>query len=359
MITVASVPYAHVYVRHLEPTSITAAGVDDRVMRLPDPTPAGATMDGQWWPPRLLENDWLLAHINSFDVLHVHFGFETFTPSDLQAVVRTLRAFDKPLVLTVHDLHNPHFADDRLHLSQLDVLVRAAHTVITLTSGAAAVIAERWGVSAVVIPHPHVVPLNLLNRPRPQADTFVVGLHAKNLRANLDPLALMDTLVEAVRRLPDAMVRLDIDDVVFDHFSHWHSPTIGAKLCDYATFPEVDIRVHPRFDDTELWTYLSSIDVSVLPYRFGTHSGWLEACHDLGTTVIAPTCGFYDQQHPCATFGFGIDEFDPTSLIAAVIGAHDARTATVAATRADRTTQRDEVAAAHHIVYERAISDAR
>ena len=34
--------------------------------------------------------------------------------------------------------------------------------------------------------------------------------------------------------------------------------------------------------DDELWDYLQSLDVSVLPYRFGTHSGWLEACHDLG-----------------------------------------------------------------------------
>ena len=37
---------------------------------------------------------------------------------------------------------------------------------------------------------------------------------------------------------------------------------------------------------------------SVLPYRFGTHSGWLEACYDLGTAVVAPTCGFYAEQQP-------------------------------------------------------------
>ena len=44
--------------------------------------------------------------------------------------------------------------------------------------------------------------------------------------------------------------------------------------------------------------------MSVLPYRFGTHSGWLEACFDLGTAVIAPSCGFYRQQHPCGEFDF-------------------------------------------------------
>ena len=46
----------------------------------------------------------------------------------------------------------------------------------------------------------------------------------------------------------------------------------------------------------------TAIDVSVLPYRFGTHSGWLEACFDLGTAVVAPSCGFYAQQRPCVIY---------------------------------------------------------
>ena len=45
----------------------------------------------------------------------------------------------------------------------------------------------------------------------------------------------------------------------------------------------------------------------MLPYRFGTHSGWLEACFDLGTAVIAPSCGFYGQQHPCGVFTYTVD----------------------------------------------------
>ena len=45
------------------------------------------------------------------------------------------------------------------------------------------------------------------------------------------------------------------------------------------------------FTDDELWDYLSSLDLCVLPYRFGTHSGWLEACVDLGTGVLVPNVG--------------------------------------------------------------------
>ncbi len=358
MITVASVPSAHVYVDHLA-TATTSDDPSTRVVRPPDPTPVAASTAGQWWPPRVLDNDWLRLHTDDFDLVHIHFGFETFAPDELAAVVGTLRASATPLVLTVHDLHNPHIRDNRAHLSQLDVLVPAAHTVITLTPGAAEAIAARWGVRARVLPHPHVVALTQLDRPRPHTDGYVVGVHAKNLRSNLDPLTLMDTLVEAVRQIPEATLRLDIDSDVFDQFSHWHSPTVGAKLCDYATYDEVDIRVHPRFEDEQLWTYLTSVDASVLPYRFGTHSGWLEACHDLGTAVVAPTCGFYGQQHPCATYEFGLDTFVPSTLIDAVARTYDTRSTVARATRAVRAAERDVIAAAHLDIYRGALGDVR
>ena len=41
---------------------------------------------------------------------------------------------------------------------------------------------------------------------------------------------------------------------------------------------------------------LQQLHVCVLPHRFGTHSGWLEACRDVGTAVVAPSCGFYAEQ---------------------------------------------------------------
>jgi hypothetical protein len=42
--------------------------------------------------------------------------------------------------------------------------------------------------------------------------------------------------------------------------------------------PGVTVSVHDRFSDAELWKYLSSLSISILPYRLGTHSGWAEAC---------------------------------------------------------------------------------
>jgi hypothetical protein len=81
-----------------------------------------------------------------------------------------------------------------------------------------------------------------------------------------------------------------------------HSPDLAQCLRDLAARGRIDLRVHDFFTDPELWDYLGSLDVSVLPYRFGTHSGWLEACFDLGTTVLAPDCGYYAEQRPCVTY---------------------------------------------------------
>lgn len=352
MITVASVPTAHRYVEHLD-----AVGTQS-VVRVPDPVPADADPGkepGRWWPPRWLEPTWLRAHIDTVDLLHVHFGFDSIPPERLRDVVRVLRAAGKPLVLTVHDLHNPHFADNTIHLQHLDILVPEADEVVTLTASAAGVIEQRWATHATVVPHPHVAPLDAIGAPPASSDEFVIGVHAKSLRANLDPLAVMDTVVAAAAQCSGARVQLDIDDNLFDNP---HQQRAGAALLDYGPSHGVDVRVHPRFDDGELWRYMADLDVSVLPYRFGTHSGWLEACHDLGTAVIAPDCGYFADQKPCYTYEFGVDRFAPDSLTAAVHHAYGNRNAVSAATRDDRERERVVIAELHDSIYARALSRA-
>ena len=88
----------------------------------------------------------------------------------------------------------------------------------------------------------------------------------------------------------------------------------------------------------------------MLPYRFGTHSGWLEACRDLGTTVIAPTCGFYAEQGPVLSYVMDEGRFEPATLWDAVTAAHDRRPP-FGATVPERRRQRAQVAAAHEQLY--------
>ncbi|WP_197381154.1 glycosyltransferase [Mycolicibacterium mengxianglii] len=347
---VASVPASHVYVRHLG--DLDGA---DGVVRLPDPVPAdGRTVPGGWWPPLMLEPGWVTDNHHRFDVFHVHFGFDAISPQALAEVMQELKMHNKPLVYTVHDLRNPHHHEPVAHRERQDVLVAAASALITLTSGAAQVISQQWGRSATVLPHPHVLDSGRMETPRRQPEPFVVALHVKSRRANMDPLPVLDTLAEAVAGLPGAVLQINVHDEVFEPGNHWYAPEFGAALLDYGSLPHVRVHVLPYFTEDELWDYLSSVRVSVLPYRFGTHSGWLEACYDLGTEVIAPSCGFYREQRPCGEYGFAEDGFDPDSLHRAVAKAHFRWAAGQPAPRAtwsQRRAERAVLGRAHREIY--------
>ncbi|MFJ6694824.1 glycosyltransferase [Streptomyces sp. NPDC091272] len=347
VIRVASVPAGHVYVRHC-----SDGQGSDGVVRLPDPRPNGAPSTSQrWWPPVMLDPEWVHAHHGDFDVFHLHFGFDAQSPQQLESLVRALRQYRKPLVYTVHDLRNPHQPDPAPHNAALDVLVPAADHLVTLTPGAAAEIARRWGRTSTVLPHPHVVEEPRLSRARPRHDGFRVGVHAKSLRPNMALLPVVRTLADTVADLPGAELRVNVHREVGDPDAHAYAPDVLAQLRSLADAGRLRLKVHDYFDDDQLWDYLASLDLSVLPYLFGTHSGWLEACHDLGTAVAAPTCGYYAEQRPCLSYGHtGRDGLHEGSLRAAVREAYRTRPQWRAAAQ-DRAAERAAVAAAHRTIY--------
>lgn len=352
--TVQMVPADHPYCRHIMPQD----GPQDLTL-LPDPPVPGAG-PGQWWPPRALDAAWLRDQ--QPDVLHVHFGFDSFTPDELRDAVRALEAAGTALVLTVHDLHNPHFTDRQRHLDQLDVLVPAALEIVTLTPGAAAEILQRWQRHATVLPHPHIVPLDRLpgdarrdSSPLQAGQEVVIGLHAKDLRANVDPFAPLPGLAEAVRRLAArgvrATVRVDVRENPQD-------PAALPRLRAACTEHGFTLWEHGRLEDEALYADLLSLDVTVLPYAFGTHSGWLEMCRDLGVPLAVPTVGYFADQATSA----GLATFTPgddAALADAVLALLERRQQIQPESREARRAQRQWIAAEHGRLYARALALAR
>jgi beta-1,4-mannosyltransferase len=350
LIRVASVPSRHVYVRHLVHPDEVSDGV--RVERLEDPPPDRRTPTGApWWPPPMLEPSWVEATHREFDVFHVQFGFDARSPEELAGLVRTLRRHDKPLVYTVHDLRNPHHLDRSDHDAQLDVLIPAADALVTLTEGAADEVERRWDRRPLVLPHPHVVDTTTMDRLHAagrRPGPFRFGLHLKSLRASMAPHDVLPVLARAVGDLPDAVLQVNVHRDVVEAGGEHHEPALVALLRDLDG--TVDVRVHDYFDDDGLFDHLASLDVSVLPYRFGTHSGWLEACRDLGTAVIVPSCGYYAEQSPAHVYRLDEAAFHGESLASAVHAAHrQGPIAPVAVST--RLEQRRMVAAAHHRLY--------
>jgi hypothetical protein len=209
-----------------------------------------------------------------------------------------------------------------------------------------------------VLPHPHVVDLDRPRPPRTAGPSFVVGVHAKSVRASMDPLPVIRALAGIVAALPGARLRVDIHHDVFDPDGLRHDRDLAGYLTDAAARSEIDLRVHDCFTDEQLWAYLENLDVSVLPYRFGTHSGWLEACYDLGTTVIAPTCGYFRQQRPCLSYRHDESGFDARSLQDAVRDAYERRPQWQSRP-GDRLRERQAIAAEHRRLYERLLRMSR
>jgi glycosyltransferase involved in cell wall biosynthesis len=374
VIRVASVPASHVYVRHIapiggdvaQPGGPTAAARDGgvRVVRLADPDPDDPTRSAEqrWWPPIMLDAAWVSAHAEEFDIFHLQFGFDARTPDELRALVAALRAHDKPFVYTVHDLRNPHHANRAEHDAQLDVLVPAADAVITLTDGAAYEIKRRWARRAIVLSHPHVVDFETMrrvqharldeqrDRARHDDAEYRIGLHLKSLRANMNPVPVIGALLDTVDGLPGAVLQIDGHRDVLEPGSARYDDELAQLLRRAADAGRVDLRIHDYFDDAQLWQYLSSLDLSVLPYRFGTHSGWLEACRDLGTAVLAPNCGYYRDQAPVMLYLQDDDGLDADSLGCAVARAYYERPL-FSITVDERRRQRDAVSDAHAALY--------
>ena len=256
--------------------------------------PAQLPTGDRWHPHPGLEADWIRAHAGEFDIVHLHFGFEHRSLAQIRDFIRACADTRVALVVTVHDLANPHLSDQRAHRDRLRALTAAAAAVFTLTSGAAAELAADYGISAEVIAHPPIVPaaqaaqvMSASGRRGRSAAVFL-----KDLRTNVvaDPAFYLS--------LASGLHRSGAWLEVWAHRSSAAHPTVTAlqAAADSGAAPGLDLHLTDRLPDAVLYRVLSGCAVSVLPYAHGTHSGWLEMCRDLGLSVIAPDCGHYAGQ---------------------------------------------------------------
>ena len=395
-------PSDHPYIRHLSlpstqnegpaPLPLQSNQQSDQhgtVVRLPDPPVRHADGQTRWWPPAMLDPTWLRHHADDFDVLHIHFGFESFAPEQLSEVCTTAHALGKGIVVTVHDLHNPHIADARVQLDRLDALIPAADEVLTLTRGAAAEISARWGRQAHVLPHPHIVDLADLDSAdepagsshlkaadaaQPAADFSTehparVSVHLKSLRANSDAAGAL----EALALLPPwARGVVTIHRALLDPNDPGHPREILTRARELEHQGRIDLIAHEPMSDADLHAHLRSMDASFLPYRWGTHSGWLEMCHDLGVRAVAAQVGYYAEQHNPTMYDLtypshltaqeaqarGLGRINPASAASALVRALRSPRPKPA-TRKKRFAERVDLATAHERLYASAVRAAR
>jgi hypothetical protein len=313
-----------------------------------DPYVDAVLPDGIWrvrpsGPAALwLDTDHLAAHAGEIDVLHLHVGYGHLSGTDLGRWSEAVRRLGVPLVVTVHQLHDPVPETRERHEANLAAVLADAEVVLTLTPGAADEIADRFGRTAIVVAHPSVA------QPVP-------GLGADRGRVGLVLAA-----PSPGRCGPEPLIRAALSGAVSG----------GGRLCVLVE-PGADVPLvralaaEHRIEVVEArpggatWAAeLQQLHVAVLPECGGTHSRDLEICRDVGTRVVAPGAGRFDEQwSDVVTYGDdGDGALDPVSLTAAVAAAL-ARPAPRPADRAWRAEQRAAVQRVHAQVYTQVASD--
>lgn len=294
-----------------------------------------------WEPDPLLTDDGLATLRDELDVVHVHFGYDHVDEAALAVWLAELHRAGVPLVVTVHDLRNPHHPTRGRHDRQLRLLLGHAARALTLTAAAADECAGRFGRRPEVVPHP-----TLLSTPLPPPGSAVdareVLLPLKALRGNVrEPLALVGAAA-AGAAATGGRLRVLVEPATLER----------PELAGLGDLAAVSLDVTPRLPHDDLVARVGRAHAVVLPYRFGTHSGWVELARDTGTAVVAPDCGHYGAQWD-AVHLYGNNEaagLDAASL-------HDAVAAALAAPRPDpagrraREAERDLVRATHDQLY--------
>ncbi|MFZ8755822.1 glycosyltransferase [Microbacterium sp. HMH0099] len=329
-----------------------------RVALLADPPPPGAE-PGQWWPPQVLLPSWLEAHAAGIDLVHLHFGLESYSPEELSAAVATMRRLGLPLVYTVHDLENPQLETQEAHRAALDVVIGAADELISLTPTVDAEVRRVFHRATTVLPHP-----TLLAEEAPTGTARRVtriGVHLRDLRPNIDGVGTTATLVRAIADLRAQGAH--VEGVVRMNEKVRDADAAASIELLVADTEGVAVERGPRLGDAELSAWLADLDACLLPYRHGTQSGWAELCYDLAVPVVGTRVGHMAAQHPEDYHAFAVG--DPLSLERAIIDAiapawstpgSPRRAAEVARRRDERREELDAVRDAHVALYRRALA---
>lgn len=302
---VLCVPSRHPYIQ---------AVLDPRdVRQMPEQEGAVPEETAAWHPSPVLDPRWIREHAHRFDIVHVHFGFETRDPRTIEAFCRQVRACSRILVVTVHDLSNPQLPAEHQEgfLACLDALVRHADQVLTLTPTAAAEIERRWGRRAVVVEHPPLLlgpsaddarPVPAIARGGESEDPgrgpARLGVLLKDARPSLD-LEAVAILAEVLgeRSASDGPgARLEI--LHHGRFRAGREEAVAALFARLVDRPAALLRRTERLDDAALEDWLRGLDALVLPYGHGTHSGLLELACDLGVPVLVSDRGHFAAQRP-------------------------------------------------------------
>lgn len=266
--------------------------------------------------------------ISDVDVAHVHLGHDFPSVGVVERAMASLASSGVPVLLTVHDIDHPSDLEDPQLFEHVGALVTTAARVVTLTEEGALRLLERWDVAAAVVPHPRLLDESEISTAVRAANHLrgggqrgdgqpgsgqgpVVGVLLERMGENIEGPKLLDKLAPVPTGRQDAELRILVESRSWQEAvgeePGTHGDPLVSELAGEGDWRSVRLVTYEALDLGPLLPELAALDVCVLPYRFASHSTWLELCRDLGVAAVFPDLGFLAGQwfsgHDPAQFG--------------------------------------------------------
>ncbi|OHA34614.1 MAG: hypothetical protein A3A22_02045, partial [Candidatus Taylorbacteria bacterium RIFCSPLOWO2_01_FULL_45_34b] len=244
---------------------------------------------------------WMLEHErhaefwSSFEVCHIHYGFEFERLEIVQKALSLLKQRGKPFVFTCHEICSVHGVSPERYDEYLRLILDNASEVMTLTDVAKQSLQAKYqNVSDVaVVPHGYVVlPEEFRSERKETAPSVPEVLLFGALRSNRDTAA--------------TIVNLSLNTALKCRIAWVTRPFTHQQLAELSVLrtalelvkgnPRVQLELTLPLTDDEVAARVGATDVLLLPYLSGSHSGQLELSFDCGVLPVTTDVGFLSSQ---------------------------------------------------------------
>ena len=242
---------------------------------------------------------WLKQNVNnivfweSFDVAHLHFGFEFESLELVKEVLALIRSKAKAIVYTYHEPCSVHGTPQKSYDEYIKTILNVSCEITTMTSAAKTYLEDSYSKFGVtVIPHGYVS--------IPDDNNFASVGHKINM-----PEIILFGALRSNRDIPTTLInlafaklgcRITLITRPFSNQQLKDSAVLQTMIASVSQNPLVSIELVLPMTDEEVNRRLSEADILALPYLFGGHSGQIEHAFDCGLLPLITDVGFAHAQ---------------------------------------------------------------
>lgn len=277
-----------------------------KVLHMPCNTPyvkklhlpkAISIINGDYLIPNEITYQWILDHHDdtefwrSFDVTHMHYGFE-FEPIEIvKSALALFKKNDKPIVYTFHEMASVHGISNEAYQQYVQLIFANASEVITLSTSAQNFLTTNHSIFSYVIPHGAVTFINNQFE-RDDKDNPEV-LFFGSLRSNRETAT---SLINVLLGTNDMNCRVSLVTRPFTSDQLANSPVLRTAVELMCRDVRAKIELTLPLSDDDVAERVRRADIIVLPYTNAGHSGQLELAFDCGTFPVITNVGFLESQ---------------------------------------------------------------